>query len=75
MDFREFLEEMADVLEVEDVTESLEFDKDVFDSLAVVSTIALIDEYFDVTVNGKQLANSNTVADILDLIKKAKGEE
>jgi len=74
MEFKEFLAELADLLEVdaEDLNDDYELDSENFDSVAVVSTIALIDEYFDVTVNGKSLSQAKTVGEIIDLIKKAK---
>ena len=74
MEFKEFLAELADLLEVdaEDLNDDYELDRENFDSVAVVSTIALIDEYFDVTVNGKSLSQAKTVGEIMDLIKKAK---
>ncbi len=74
MEFKEFLAELADLLEVdaEDLNDDYELDSENFDSVAVVSTIALIDEYFDVTVNGKSLSQAKTVGEIMDLIKKAK---
>lgn len=76
MEFKEFLAELADLLEVdaEDLNDDFELDSEVFDSVAVVSTIALIDEYFDVTVNGKSLSQAKTIGEIIDLIKKAKEE-
>ncbi|AEE91906.1 conserved protein of unknown function [Tepidanaerobacter acetatoxydans Re1] len=74
MEFKEFLAELADLLEVdaEDLNDDYELDSENFDSVAVVSTIALIDEYFDVTVNGKSLSQAKTVGEVMDLIKKAK---
>lgn len=74
MDFKEFLEEMADLLEVEveELNEDFELNKENFGSITVVSTIALIDEYFDVTVRGKALAQAQTIGAVLDLIKKEK---
>lgn len=74
MEFKEFLAELADLLEVdaEDLNDDYELDSENFDSVAVVSTIALIDEYFDITVNGKSLSQAKTVGEIMDLIKKAK---
>ncbi len=76
MEFKEFLAELADLLEVdaEDLNDDFELDSENFDSVCVVSTIALIDEYFDVTVNGKSLAQARTVGEVIDLIKKAKEE-
>lgn len=74
MDFKEFLAEMADLLEVEveDLNDDFELNSENFDSVGVVSTIALIDEHFDVIVSGKALAEAKTMGEIMELIKKAK---
>ena len=74
MNFNEFLTEMADLLEieVEDLNDDFELNNENFDSVTVVSTIALIDEYFDVTVKGKELAKAETIGAVLELIKEAK---
>jgi len=76
MDFNGFLSELADLLEVDaaELTDDFELNKENFDSVNIVSTIALIDEYFDVTVKGKALAQSKTVGELQDLIKAEKGE-
>ena len=42
-----------------------------WDSLAVISTIALIDELFNFTVSGQALGDCKTVADIERLIENA----
>lgn len=41
---------------------------DTWDSLAVVSTLAVIDEVYNKSVNGQRLGGCRTVADILALI-------
>ncbi len=43
-----------------------------WDSLAIVSTIALIDDCYNVMLNGKKLAACETVADIETLIEAAR---
>jgi acyl carrier protein len=43
-----------------------------WDSLAIVSTIALVDELYGVVLDGKSLNNCKTVADIEALTAKAK---
>jgi acyl carrier protein len=45
-----------------------------WDSLAIVSVIALIDECDDVMLNGTALSKCVTVADLEALIAKAKAE-
>ena len=39
-----------------------------WDSLAVISFIALADEHFDIMVEGEALANATSVADLLRLV-------
>lgn len=39
-----------------------------WDSLAIVSTIALVDEVYGVLISGRQLADCVTVADLLKLV-------
>lgn len=76
MEFNEFLKEMADLLEVEveELNDDFELNKGNFGSVNVVSTIALIDEFFNVTVKGKELAQVKTIGEVLELIKKEKEE-
>ena len=72
-----FYEGLAEILEVdlELVSSSLPLEEGAWDSLAVVSTIALIDEVFDETVNAEALADCKTVVDIEALIgDKAAGQ-
>ena len=71
MDTIAFLEEMADILDMEshEVCESTLLHKDIWNSLAVVSTIALIDEQCGLTVPGDQLAGCKTIDDILKIIQ------
>ncbi len=71
-----FHEGIAEILEVEpaDITSQYVItsgDVD-WDSLAVVSTIALVDDCFNVMLDGKALAACETVADIEALIEAAR---
>jgi acyl carrier protein len=74
----EFYAGLAEILEIE----SLECTQDFvltaggadWDSLAVISTIALIDELFNCTVSGQALEGCRTVADIERLIKSARSK-
>jgi acyl carrier protein len=65
-----FYEELAEILEVDpdQVTADLRLESTSWDSLAVVSTIALIDEQYDKAVNATALAACETVGDIERLI-------
>lgn len=66
----EFYEGLAEILEIDtqDVTPELELTGENWDSLAVVSTIALIDDVYDVMVNPESLAECKSVGDIEKLV-------
>lgn len=65
-----FREGLADIFEVAeaDITPAFDLAAHNWDSLAIVSTLALIDECFDIMVDGKALMACETVADIEALI-------
>lgn len=62
----EFYEGMAEILEIEpaEVRPDLSLEEVSWDSLAVVSTIALVDDVYGVTLNPNALAECSTIADI-----------
>ena len=66
-----FLEELAEALDIEDqeleVTTKLE-DLD-WDSLAVISSIALIDEYFNRKISANEISQCSTIGDLLNIGK------
>lgn len=65
----EFYEGLAEILEVEPSELNPDYPLgENWDSLAVVSTIALIDEVYDVTVHPERLGDCHTVGDIEQLI-------
>ena len=72
----EFFEGMAEVFEVDISKISSEFELNsgeaAWDSLAIVSTIALADDCFNVILEGKALGECQTIADIEKLIAQAK---
>jgi acyl carrier protein len=70
-----FHEELAEILEldVDQVTPELRLEDTPWDSLAVVSTIALIDELYDVAVSADALNNCETVGEIEALIARETG--
>ena len=70
MDRAEFLEELTELLEVEEaVTDDTSFENmSEYDSLAVMSLIAFIDENFKKTVSGEELINIKNVKDLITLI-------
>lgn len=71
-----FYEGMAEIFEIEVSAISPQFDlhssEAAWDSLAVVSTIALVDDLFGVMLEGKALGECQTIADIEKLIEAAK---
>jgi acyl carrier protein len=70
MDRAEFLEELTELLEVEEaVTADTSFEgMEEYDSLAVMSLIAFIDENFDKTISGVELSNVKGVKELITLI-------
>jgi acyl carrier protein len=72
----EFYEGMAEIFEVGASKISSAFElhsaEAAWDSLAVVSSIALADDCFGVMLEGKALGNCQTIADIERLIALAK---
>lgn len=66
----EFYEGLAEILEVEveEVSADMSLEEGSWDSLAVVSTIALIDDVYDVTVHPNALGECKTVGQIEALI-------
>ena len=69
-----FLEGMAEILEISpsDVTPELDLTQQAWDSLAVVSAIALIDECFG--VDGAALAKCESVKQVQDLVSAKIGK-
>ena len=72
----EFYAGIAEILEVDESAINPTFDlhsaEAAWDSLAVVSVIALVDDCFNVMLNGQALSACSTVADIEALIETAK---
>lgn len=70
MDTKQFLLELDEMLELDPGTltgtEELE-SLDGWDSLAVISFIALVDEKLGLVVEGERLARAKTVADLLSI--------
>lgn len=71
---QEFFAGLAEIIEIdaEQVTPELQLAEFAWDSLAVVSTIALIDDVFNIMVDGQALNKCDTVADIVALINSKK---
>jgi acyl carrier protein len=70
----EFYEGLADILELdlEEIKPELRLEDTTWDSLAVVSTIALIDEVFDEAVSADALNNCETIGDMEKLIASSR---
>lgn len=70
---QDFYNGLAEILEIDmaQVTPQLRLGDHAWDSLAIISVIALVDELFDQMLSGQALAQCETVADILALIKPA----
>ena len=66
-----FYEEFASLLGIEKnaISEDSILSELEWDSMALISTMALIDEVFAVVVSGDQLTECITVADILKLVQ------
>jgi acyl carrier protein len=62
--FEEILEAAPGSLKGDEVLPGMEG----WDSLAVVSLIAMVDEQFDVTLSPKEIAKAGTVADLIGLL-------
>lgn len=69
----EFYEGLAEILEVDagEVNPDLPLDGGNWDSLAIVSTIALIDEVYDKAVSGETLEGCKTVGDLEKAVEAA----
>lgn len=70
-----FLEGLAEILEipVAEVTPELDLTKQAWDSLAVVSAIALIDDCYGLTVDGAALGKCTTIKEVQDLVAAKAG--
>jgi len=71
---KSFLAKLADVFEVDASTVTPDFQLAArWDSVAVLTTIALIDEQFDVTVPPDELTRCASPADVLALVDQSVG--
>jgi acyl carrier protein len=75
MDTKLFLERLEDALrsppgsiQASDELESLEG----WDSIGALSVIAVIDEHYAMTLEGRELAACKTVADLMQLVEKGR---
>ncbi|MEB0139365.1 MULTISPECIES: phosphopantetheine-binding protein [unclassified Undibacterium] len=70
---QEFFEGMAEILEIDvaQVNPALELASYAWDSLAVVSCMALVDDVYNVMLDGQALAKCEKLSDILLLVEAA----
>ena len=69
MSKEEFVQELIEILENEDVNENTAFrELEEWDSLAALSTISMVDDEFGVTINNKDLRSVETVGELYDMI-------
>ncbi len=72
MDTKEFIANFADAVEIEPdkISESTQFkDLDKWDSLCILSVIAMVDQIYEVTLGGEDLESANTIKDVILIIK------
>lgn len=71
-----FLVNLALVFEVDTdvLNDSYELNSDNWDSVNVVSTIGLIDQYFGITLRGTVLEHCRTLGELFELIDSKQGE-
>ena len=69
-----FLESLAEAIELpsDALTKETKLSSINWDSLAIISCIALVDEYFQVMLSGEDLTNANKIEDILKMISNKK---
>jgi len=71
MEIKEFISKFTEAIEESnDVTEQTEFKSlETWDSIAILSIIAMIDEEFGVSISGTELSKLPTISDLFELIK------
>lgn len=71
----EFYEGMAEILTREpgEIGPEFSLEDAGWDSLAIVSTIALVDDVYDVALDAARLAECGTIADIERLVAESRG--
>jgi len=72
---KEFIEEFVDLIELEDSPNimKVEFTDDMWDSLRLMTMIALIDEHFEVNLNAGDIRNCRNLEAMLTLVEEKKG--
>lgn len=73
MNKQEFLNNLEEILELDDNTlkgDEVLMDIEQWDSLAFLSVIAMADESFDMVIEGDQLEEIKSVADLIALVSE-----
>jgi len=67
-----FYKGMSDIFEVEltEISEEYILNENNWDSLAIISTIALVDNCYGLILSGNDLYNCKNIGDIIKLIEK-----
>ena len=72
MTLEEFSAQFADAIEIPntEVNGATEFKQlEIWDSLCVLTIIAMVDTNYNITVSGNDLEESGTVSDLFDLVR------
>ena len=73
MEIKEFIDQFCEELEIENASEinaETEFHSlDEWSSLAALTVIALVDENYDVQLNGNDIRESETIEDLFNTVK------
>lgn len=70
MNKNDFYEEMTEILELDDTvnSDSPLNEENGFDSLAILTLIAFVDENFDMSLSGEALGNLTSIKQLMSLI-------
>jgi len=75
MDFEPFLSDLAQLFSVEigELTDEFVLDTNKnFDSLAIISMMALMDDHFGCEISGEELRNCKNLGQVLRIIESSK---
>jgi|GEM_PF-1303313 len=70
-----FLQELAPLfsIEREELTDDFALDPNTnWDSLTIISMMALMDDHFEVEISGEQLRRCSSIGDVLKLLEQSK---
>jgi acyl carrier protein len=76
-DFTEFLRDLEGALDMAEggLTEASELPDEKWDSLAVISAIAIIDDHFQISITGREIKNAKGIQELLTIIKSRLGTD